>query len=453
MSLSAILVGIAVFAMSGCSSAPAEVNSPTGSNHTVVSGLPPVSSLADSPPGETARFRTGEEVDLAVPVQNSMLVPHGIYLMPQWLAPDGGDFAGLAFAGYTFAVSGLSGPEQIAFHWSVQPPSGSVWIALANWERNHWDLVGLSSNSELQLVSIDPYIKFPGRLSLAVIAAGNTQSELGWIRVGPNLAPSASLDGSPPVAIVGNPYTLHGGSSLDLDGWIANYEWDLDADGVYEVSTGTINQLQTTFESAGQRNVSLRVTDNSGADAAAARQITVTDGMYDAADFEAGWQGWEPDVADVIVSGDDEIYWEIVRSLDIAASGQFSVWMTAENRTDACKLWIEKHYVLEPETTYQATISYKFASNAAGEVGTWTILAGALAEDPETGPQIRDAGLARESTYNGGVPSFTWLDKSYSMEVTTGPAGDLFVMVGVWGVFEVLQEYYIDDVTVQIAPM
>ncbi|MBS3956557.1 MAG: PKD domain-containing protein [Clostridiales bacterium] len=74
-----------------------------------------------------------------------------------------------------------------------------------------------------------------------------------------------------PIAVAGTgyetwihvPITLDARLSHDPDGTIAKYEWDLDGDGVYDVTTIEPTVVHTPTK-PGNRKVHLRVTDNSG---------------------------------------------------------------------------------------------------------------------------------------------------------------------------------------------
>jgi PKD repeat protein len=89
-----------------------------------------------------------------------------------------------------------------------------------------------------------------------------------------NKHPTASFQ-APAAAKVGEPISFDGSASKDPDGTIAKYEWDLDGNGSYETSTGTTPTVDHTYETAGEVNVGLRVTDNGGATATAIHTVTV----------------------------------------------------------------------------------------------------------------------------------------------------------------------------------
>ena len=417
-----------------------------------VQGFAPPSTLEPVPPPDLRRYLTGMDIDFTLPYNNQWFIPQGVQLEPAWDGITLIDFAGLAYVGYSFDLAGYEGRSRLQLGWYDPPPLKTAWVGLANWGLDRWDWLALPPSANVELDSLEPYLNSEDCLSTIVLATGTTESELHWLRVGDNLKPCANMSGTADIAVLGQPFTLSALSSLDLDGTLALYEWDIDGDGEYELNAGDAAQIEHVFEPAGEYHVGLRVTDDMGATDIDFKDIAVSEGIYDFAGFETGWQGWAPDVADVIVGLGDEIYWEIDLSTKLPFSGTHSVWLTADNRTDACKLWVEKRFSLAPDTAYTVNISYKFASEIGGEIGTWTIIAGAMNADPETGYDIFDQGLNREWTYNGGVPGFTWLDKTYTMDVTTGAAGELYLLAGVWGVFEVWQTYYIDDITVQIVP-
>ena len=92
-----------------------------------------------------------------------------------------------------------------------------------------------------------------------------------------NYDPFVSLSLSPASPKPGSTGDLQAFAS-DLDGTIARYEFDLDADGTYEVDGGTEESTAVAFPVAGQRILGVRVTDNLGAVATARTQITVKEG-------------------------------------------------------------------------------------------------------------------------------------------------------------------------------
>ncbi|MBS1845823.1 MAG: PKD domain-containing protein [Actinobacteria bacterium] len=89
-----------------------------------------------------------------------------------------------------------------------------------------------------------------------------------------NQPPTASFT-APASVKVGEAVTLDASASKDSDGTVEQYEWDLDGDGTFETSTGANPKVTRSFSTAGQVQLSLRVTDNSGATAVTSHTITV----------------------------------------------------------------------------------------------------------------------------------------------------------------------------------
>jgi YD repeat-containing protein len=90
-----------------------------------------------------------------------------------------------------------------------------------------------------------------------------------------NRPPTAQI-ANPGVGVVGRSLTLDGSGSVDPDGTIVDWEWDLDDDGVYETDGGSGATLDHVFTSAGTPTVRLRVTDSDGASATTSVTFTVT---------------------------------------------------------------------------------------------------------------------------------------------------------------------------------
>ncbi|HPU85766.1 MAG TPA: PKD domain-containing protein [Candidatus Latescibacteria bacterium] len=104
---------------------------------------------------------------------------------------------------------------------------------------------------------------------------GNTATATAQVEANPNL---------PPVANAGGPYVIKIrklltilGTGSDPDGRIVKFEWDFEGDATYEWSSPSTGLAQHTFETAGVRSASFRVTDDDGNTVVSTAQITVTD--------------------------------------------------------------------------------------------------------------------------------------------------------------------------------
>ncbi len=94
--------------------------------------------------------------------------------------------------------------------------------------------------------------------------------------------PQASFTATPNPVTANTQVAFNGSASFDPDGTIVKYEWDLDGNGSYETNTGSTPTTTSSYASAGEYQVGLRVTDNSGATATTTRTVTVG-GPYSAA--------------------------------------------------------------------------------------------------------------------------------------------------------------------------
>ncbi|MEZ5339181.1 MAG: PKD domain-containing protein [bacterium] len=90
-----------------------------------------------------------------------------------------------------------------------------------------------------------------------------------------NQPPVASLvvtpaGGAPPIAV-----QFDATGSVDPDGTIASYEWDLDGDGSFEENSGTTGVNSRIYTTKGVYNVMVRITDDQGATAKKIVPVTV----------------------------------------------------------------------------------------------------------------------------------------------------------------------------------
>ncbi len=88
--------------------------------------------------------------------------------------------------------------------------------------------------------------------------------------------PVAVITATPNPAAVGQQVVFDGTASLDAQGPIVRYQWDLDGNGSYETDTGTAPAAARTYTSAGLVNAGLRVTDGEGRTATASVPVVVT---------------------------------------------------------------------------------------------------------------------------------------------------------------------------------
>ncbi|MAD80282.1 MAG: hypothetical protein CMJ50_05470 [Planctomycetaceae bacterium] len=90
----------------------------------------------------------------------------------------------------------------------------------------------------------------------------------------PNAAPTAKA-GGPYEGVVGNTITLDGSASVDADGTVVLYQWDLDGDGQYDDANGVSAEFYAA--EAGTFTVGLQVTDDDGAQNTDTAVLDITD--------------------------------------------------------------------------------------------------------------------------------------------------------------------------------
>ena len=106
-----------------------------------------------------------------------------------------------------------------------------------------------------------------------------------------NRLPAASFTVSPTTVATRQTVNLNASASSDPDGTIAQYGWDFDGNGTYEV-TGTAPTTTRVFDTPGTINVGLRVTDNNGGVATTTRALTVQSAYAQAVLGTTGLRGY-----------------------------------------------------------------------------------------------------------------------------------------------------------------
>ena len=97
---------------------------------------------------------------------------------------------------------------------------------------------------------------------------------------GSNQVPNASFTLSPNPVGYNTTVTFNGSASKDTDGSIVKWEWDLDGNGTYEVSSTTSSSTTRKYTADATIDVRLRVTDNKGATDVSVKTLTVIGNQY-----------------------------------------------------------------------------------------------------------------------------------------------------------------------------
>jgi hypothetical protein len=161
--------------------------------------------------------------------------------------------------------------------------------------------------------------------------------------------------------------------------------------------------------------------------------------------FDSGLEAWSANATD---TDNPPVTWSIDHTMDMGNDDDGAVELTLDNLNDAGKIWVEREFdSLEPNTTYEVTVSFAFATEDYGTINLWRIIAGVTTDAPEDADDLEFQG----ETGNGEDEDvgYQWLDKTYTFTAETDAAGELWVSVGIWGTFEVVRTYFVDDLQVR----
>lgn len=163
--------------------------------------------------------------------------------------------------------------------------------------------------------------------------------------------------------------------------------------------------------------------------------------------FDGDASGWRADGSDL---DDPPVEWSIALATDAAASGSGSMKFFLDNMNDAGKIWIERAFSVQPNTTYDVTIRYKLRTRDYGEINLWPLLASAGSTDPETIADFETRGDTgnRASSDIG----YTWVDRELRVSGRSSENGTLWIALGVWGTWETPRTYWIDNLSIAIDP-
>ena len=88
-------------------------------------------------------------------------------------------------------------------------------------------------------------------------------------------SPSAVLSHSPLQGLTGKAVSFQAGASTIANEGVLNYDWDLDGNGSFETSTGTIANTSVTFSTRGTKTVAVRVTSVGGETSTASNSVEI----------------------------------------------------------------------------------------------------------------------------------------------------------------------------------
>ncbi len=163
--------------------------------------------------------------------------------------------------------------------------------------------------------------------------------------------------------------------------------------------------------------------------------------------FDENLEGWQAAATDTL---NPPIEWHVQHTTERARMGSGSVELHLENFNDAGKIWMERGFELDPGVLYQVEVSYAFGTADWGDVNLFTIIAGVHDTAPRDADELTFQG---ETGHDEGQDAgYVWLDQAYDFLIPAPDDGTAYVALGVWGTWETIRTYYIDEVTVRFVP-
>jgi hypothetical protein len=163
--------------------------------------------------------------------------------------------------------------------------------------------------------------------------------------------------------------------------------------------------------------------------------------------FENTFSGWDTTGIDLQL-GDTTITWSIHPSDEYSIDSSYSMQFYLENYNDAGKIWIQKPFIVQQQKDYIVNIDYKFASRDFGLANLWTIITGVYLSPPDSAHELIYQGYTGNGfNFDTG---YVWLDKNYEFNINSDTSNNLWIVIGIWGNWEVPRTYYIDSLSINI---
>ncbi|MCC7477018.1 PKD domain-containing protein [bacterium] len=208
--------------------------------------------------------RPGDGFDPLLPSQNIQDGNGDIAMVSTFGQPGSPGFSGAAYASYRFTLPDYEGNSLISYSMTNAPATeADLYIGLANWGANRWDLFQGSAGHSVSPPSLAPYFLPDGSLLALVLLVGVNSLELSSIRVG-SPPPEVTLTATPRFGLAPMTVNFSAAGASDPDGSIVQYRWDPEGDGVFDLSTGAEPTLQHEYTQQGSFDAAVRVFDDQG---------------------------------------------------------------------------------------------------------------------------------------------------------------------------------------------
>lgn len=248
-------------------------------------------------------LKEAEAFDAGLPHQNVSAAAAGANFSPGW-NPGDADLSGLSYAMYSFSVPDYGGNAVLQYQWIDAPPDvSSVYFAFANWDTDSWNWYAGNGAAKISLPGLQHYMAFGGGLLVCVVATGVNASELDWLHLG-SFPPEPSLSVLPLYGLTPLTVSFDASGSTDPDGTIAEYKWDPEGDGSFDVSTGTDPTYSYEYDATGDYAPAVRVIDNNGVYQDESAAVSAVD----RADFSYGAPAYDDYPSTAVVCNDGHLF-------------------------------------------------------------------------------------------------------------------------------------------------
>ncbi|MBN2081295.1 PKD domain-containing protein [bacterium] len=176
-----------------------------------------------------------------------------------------------AYAMFGYYLPGYAEGNQATVIFSDDQPlpvNGNTWLGLADWTEDGWRWFAVDTtvpvNNGAQPVANLPvadFISDKGQLLACLLGLGTTPIYVDGLLFGAEAGPVAVPTVTPSLTLNNNPVTLDGSASFSEFSTITAWDWDIDADGTYDLAG---EQVAGLLFAAGEHDVMLRVTDDQG---------------------------------------------------------------------------------------------------------------------------------------------------------------------------------------------
>lgn len=165
--------------------------------------------------------------------------------------------------------------------------------------------------------------------------------------------------------------------------------------------------------------------------------------------FEDGDEGWQIKGTDLTLTSGVEIPWSISRTQERADDGNTSFALSLESFNSKGKIWLEKQFVVAPNSIYDVTVEFGLASTG-GDLGANILITGVLQQSPQSALDLVPAFKDLVSNEDSSPGVYAWAQRKYEFVVRTGDDGLAYTVIGMWGTSQLRHIIFVDSVRVTL---